>query len=160
MPAADELFWNIKLAMGAVIVALDLPGIQDRVYGQLVPNEISGYHFASEEVRDVIYPAVVLASDGELDELTEGESEGITGIFPQRCWIVDKTDPGMAAKEKVYLTARKTIMRKFNQQRLDGQSNVYQVIVNPMVIFDPRLPAYQHVVSGMVLRAYWGQDRY
>jgi hypothetical protein len=162
MPAAtpDALYWQIKLAAGAVIVGLQLPGILNNVYGQLFPNETSGYSFQSQSVTDIVFPCVLLTSEGETEEMTGRDSESYAGIFPQRCWIADRVNPGMASNESVYLTARKTLVKAFDMQKLAGRPEVRSVSVQPGVIVDPKLPSYQFLVSGMVLKFNWGQARY
>jgi hypothetical protein len=158
--AVDDLYWTIKTAAGTAIVNLDLPGIGVRVYGQLIPGDKSGYSFADSKTVDIKFPAVLLTSEGETEEFLPGDSEGIAGRFPQRCWIADVVDPGMHAKERIYLGARKTLMKTFHQQKLVGCPAVRTMTVDPRVIFDPRLPHYQFVVSGFVVRFEWGQKRY
>lgn len=158
--ATDELYWTIKVAAGNAIVGLDLPGIGEKVYGQLIPGDKSGYQFSTGKVLDMKFPCVLLTSEGETEEFLPGDSEGIAGRFPQRCWIADINDPGRHKDERIYLAARKTIMATFHQRKLAGCGAVRSVTVDPRVIFDPRLPNYQHIVSGMVVRFEWGQKRY
>lgn len=155
----DDLYWKIKLAAGAVIVGLQLAGIGDRVYGQLFPNDKSGFNFKTGEMKDIVFPAVLLTSEGETEEWGRSDSEGLAGTFPQRCWIADRVNPDNAAKEVVYLTARKTIITVFHQQKLDGCPQVRSVTVQYGVMVDPRLPSYEHLISGFLLKFEWGQPR-
>lgn len=158
LPANDPLYWTILLAAGQAVVNLALPGIGGNVYLQMLPAE-TGYNVQAGQVQDVVYPAVLLTCEGEVDELIDGDSESNQGIFPCRCWIADITDPNLAAKVQTYLVARKSLLNLFHYQN-PGIQGVMSADVTPNVMFDPRLPQYQRIVSGMLLKFRWGQQRY
>lgn len=155
MTGSRDLFWRILQAMAQTAIGLDLEGIGDHVYLQIVPDEVAGYHVPSKAVKDVIFPAVLISLDTE-SEAPAHEDTGTTGwIFPARVWIADKNPMQAHGKLPIYLAARKALFDVFAEQPdtfvLAGVPEVINVLVVPGVLFDPRLPHYQHLVSGFVV---------
>lgn len=150
--ASPDLYWRIIKAAGAAIVELDLDLVGSAVYFCIIPSQTTGYHLATDVVKDLQWPCVQLTTEGEIEERgANGTTEKTDWTYPVRCWIADQNHAGAHDKGVVYYSARKQIMDRFDSG-LFAVPEVYQMLVNPLVVFDPALPNYQHIVSGLTLR--------
>lgn len=154
MAAIDDVHWRIIGATAAVIVGLELERIEDHVYAQLVPDDTSGYNFAADRVTDVSYPFVGLTVEDEQESKVGGSTETEEWQYPLRVWICDKLHHHDHDKMRVYMVARKRIIRALSERYLPGVNEVRNILVTPHLIIDPRLPNYQHVVSGIGVK-FW-----
>jgi hypothetical protein len=109
-----------------------------------------------------ILQAVLFVLDTE-GEVRAPEDTGTKGwIFPVRCWVADRNPKERHDRLPIYLGARKALMDLFDERPLvaaldDGSlaaepvAEVVRMQVRPGLIFDPRLPNYQHLLSGMLI---------
>lgn len=150
-----DLFFRILHAVAARVEALAIDGIGSHVYMQLVPDEAAGLTVAGD-VSDVVFPCVLLTLDADA-ETRSPEDTGTKGwTMPVRMWIADKNPQHNHARIPLYLGARKALFDAFDEIRGDaandlGVPEIIRLTVTPEVRFDPRLPNYQHLVSGMLL---------
>lgn len=122
-----------------------------RVYGQMLPDE-----------SNVTFPCVIVTSEGEREELLPGTSESIRRVYPYRVFIADRHGTRDHARDAQYRSWRRAILETFHQKRalIDLVPGCYWCEVAPEVVYDQKLPQYQHVVSGMVVRCYTTEPRY
>lgn len=160
------LFWKILQALGQTAVALNLAGIGDHVYLQIVPDNATGYSVANQQLQDVVFPAVLFSLEGDEESRATEDTGSKAWVFPARCWVADKNPLERHDKLPVYLGARKALFDAFDEEAgvtvMQAQAPplpVVNVLVVPGVIFDPRLPQYQHIVSGFGLRVETQEDR-
>jgi hypothetical protein len=128
---------------------MDLPGIGRKVYETGYPNE----------ARVESYPCVQLTAEA----VSEGKGVGTNAAddiaHPVKVLICHReqvTAPDLLAQVDLW---RHRIHRAFDEQPLPGVPESLYVKVEPLVILDPDAPAYQHVVSGLVLRCWCRQPR-
>jgi hypothetical protein len=110
-----------------------------QIFDLLLPNE-----------NLVQFPCITLA----LDAVKESQPGVLTGlddiVYPVRVNICDLADAAVPTNRPTYLLWRQQIFRKFRHQRL----NVPEIIlveVDPQVVVDPKLPAYNHFITGLTL---------
>lgn len=155
MAAPSSLHWRIKLAVVAKIVDLDLQGdgdyrIGNKVHGQMLPDETG--------IDD--YPCVIATTEGEREKETGKESSGYCDLWlPVRLFIADRSSGRQHELEPFYMYWRDQLYNAFHQKKLEGVNEVRGCEVTMNVIFDPKLPQYQFVVSGMLLNFYTRQRR-
>jgi hypothetical protein len=167
MPARD-LHWRILLGIGATALALDLEGIKDHVYLQLVPDDSTGYSVAQGKDVPVVFPALLFSLDTEAERGAVSDTGTSGWILPIRCWVADTTNPRAHGRLPLYLGARKGLFDAFDEpagrpklRDATGQAieEVINVKVRPQAIFDPRLPQYQYLLSGMVIEVETEEER-
>lgn len=123
------------------IAALDLADIGDRVYKRTVPD-----------VKNVTLPCVVvnlaLVSESYLGGTNARDDVG----YPVRVDLMARTDVDDARIIAPVLEWRQAVSRAFRFQPLSGVPEVWDCQPEPAPAFDPSLPAYEFVVSSLVLR--------
>jgi hypothetical protein len=157
--ASRDLFWRILQALATTAAGLKLEGIEDHVYVQVVPDETVGYSVGRKQVVDVLFPAVLFSLDTEAERRGLEDTGSKGWIFPARCWVADKNDLHRHGKLPVYLGARKALFDAFDEQPLAGVAEAVNMLVIPAALFDPRLPNYQHIVSGFVVEVETEEER-
>jgi hypothetical protein len=106
---------------------------------------------------------VLFTLDGESETAGPDDTGARSWTFPVRCWVSDKNPGHEHRRLRTYLTARKALFDRFHQRPLyvplpgglvgaAPMPEVCRVEAVPGLIFDPRTPQYQHLVSGMLLR--------
>jgi hypothetical protein len=160
MPVTDDVSFRIKAAVAQVIVNLNLTGgqlpgsagtiadIGSNVYSQLLPDE-----------SNVKFPCVLVTTEGEREEPVFGSTTAKQRWIPFRVFIADRNSPRRHESEGYYLWWRNQIFNAFFQKKLTGVDEVCGCEINLDVIFDPKLPQYQFIVSGMVLRFFVSEVR-
>lgn len=98
------------------------------------------------------YPCVILTHEGnrEGQEGTTNNKDDIS--YPINVWVCDRHGTDYEAKRKTWLNWRQQVFRALRNQRLAGVTESLTVKVEPMLVFDPKLPAYQEVILGFVAR--------
>lgn len=162
--AVGDLHWRIFQGVAAGIIDLDLPLITDgdgsRVFFQLVPGSVRGWSFAAGAETDVsVWPACLLTTESEIEDHPGNDDTGTRSLsYPVRVWLASKTKE--AKDGPAILAARKQIWDLFDDAfELDGVPELCRCVVTPTIIFDPQLPAYSHVLSGLLLRFETSEPR-
>lgn len=156
---ADSVYWRSLVAVARKLTELDLEGFNDRVLIVKQPGD-AGYRISDGAVVDALYPCLQVSIEGATEEKVAGDTERWEQSCPAFCWITDKEHQNRHDRLRVYLNARDTILRAFDDQgSLPGVPEVYQTTAEPNVVIDPRLPWYQHVVSGILIRAFAAAPR-
>lgn len=144
----DTIHWRIKQAILNIILEMNLPGdatfggIGQRVFSQLLPDEVG-----------LQFPCVILTTEGQAEEVITGDSLIQRWRFPVRVWIADRESDRKHEKEGLYMAWRRRIIERFDQKAI-GSDDVPEAegsTVVTEVIFDPRLPDYQYLISGLVV---------
>lgn len=144
----DDLPTLIRAAVlariNALIAAGLLSGIRG-VYEQMLPED-----------TNVTFPNVILHVAGVSEQKKDATSSKDFIGFPTVVQINDRapTMPPDHKKLPTYESWRYRISRAFDSQPLPGRSEVSLCRVEPMQIIDPKLPEYQHIATGLVVRAY------
>lgn len=107
----------------------------------------------------VQYPCIILSHEGQ----SEGQPGTLTQKddveYPVNVYLADRNDGNNFARRKSYLLWRQQMFRALRNQRLAGITEVLTVKVQPMQVFDPKLPAYGLVVCGLVCRVWVRETR-
>jgi hypothetical protein len=147
--AIDCTHDGIITAVAGVISGLTLSnlGSPPRVYIVRYPNEFQ-----------VAFPAIFVSVEGESERPDERVNAGTDWDYPVRVFYADNDVSNTRAKISQELTIRQQVIDAFHMQTpfLAGVPSVYQCKVVPNVIYDASIPAYQHIVSGMVV---WSKMR-
>jgi len=135
---------RILLAVEADIRAIapaSLPGLPAAyVRAQMAPNEVP-----------IGLPGVLItpqATDPNVGTLNNRDDFQKPAVV----MIVDRNPKEYVARMGTYLLWRERIVRYFISQRLAGVPEVYSCRFEPAPIFDPKLPAYEFLVSAFTLR--------
>ena len=124
------------------IIGLDLYAIGGRVFAVRWPDQ-----------KQVDFPCVFVSVEGETEQADERVNVGTDWGYPTRVFLADNDTTNARANLTRELTWRQQIIDRFHMQQFAADPLVYQFKVVPAVIYDPRLPQYEHVVSGMVIWA-------
>lgn len=163
--AAGDIHPRIIKAMLAAIADLGIvtdpeSGRTLPAFFQIVPDDTAGYDLAADAVTTYQMPAVLLTAEGETEGRPGNDDTGSRSReYPVRVWIADNNPARAHGRGFDYLTWRKRIMDLFDDAMLAAVPEVVRGVVTPNVIFDPRLPAYQHIVSGFVVRWETSEER-
>lgn len=147
MPSLEVTHDDILDAVADVIRGLDLPIIGSRVYVVRYPNEMQ-----------IDFPGVFVSIEGETEQPDERVNEATDWDYPTRVFFADQRTSNDRARIRQELAWRQQLIDAFHMKTpfLDTLPNVYRCKVVPNVIYNPQLPAYQHIVSGMVV---WSKVR-
>jgi ribosomal protein L30/L7E len=134
----------------ATLKLLNLLEIGDNVFAQQTPDETETYG---------AYPCISVNVGG----LSESNESGLDGldyvVYPARVMVIDRAQPTDHSQLPKYEMWREKIGRAFRTAHLpDVPENAY-VRLDFNVIIDPELPAYQHMVTGLVVRCVCREPR-
>lgn len=143
-----ELHDEIKAGVVQIIKDLQIEGISGRIYDQLLPDP-----------ANMIFPCIAVTIEGDVERNTGGDTTLQTNEYPTRVYLLDRVQIQVRHDlQRWYLTTRKTAMDAFNQRprgddgfKIPGVIDVFRVDVRPSAIIDPKLPQYQHVISGFTV---------
>lgn len=122
---------------------------QLQTYQQTLPDE-----------RTAQWPAILLTFEGEAEQMEVAAfGPEFDVIYPVRVWIVDRHPTNDQTMRPTYKQWRKQIMDRLRPLTTLSDSGgdipgVWDVQVQPLVAFDPRLPQYQYIVSGLLVRVF------
>jgi hypothetical protein len=119
-----------------------------RVYQQIHPDE-----------GNVTFPCLMLSIEGVQETPESSQSLKDDWGRPCRVAIFDRHDTHAHSGLSKYELWRERLIRSVNQQRVPGLPESLITKVEPYVIADPNLPAYQHFVSGFLVRATCREPR-
>lgn len=126
-----------------------MPDIGSNVYIQIFPDE-----------SNIKFPCVLVTTEGEKETPVGGTNYTIEKWRPVRVIICDRMSPARRHEnEPYYLDWRDTIYNTFWHQRLASVGNVSGCEITPEIVFDPKLPYFQYIVTGMVLRFYTTESK-
>ncbi len=147
MATLDVTHDDILNAIQGVILDLNLPAIGDKVYVVRYPNELQ-----------VDFPAVFISVEGEAEQPDERMNNGTDWEYPTRVFFARQDTSNNRAHMRQELGWRQQLIDTFHMTTpfLNVMEDVYKCRVVPNVIYNPNLPAYQHIVSGMVI---WSKIR-
>lgn len=117
-------------------------------------GSLAGYlnTFPNETVINL--PCWQTTFEGEEEQIGDATFEDNDTTYPVRILFMDRNPQPDNTNRALYLGWRKTVMDWFRQNvTLPNCPEVYDLRVRPQVIFDPRLPQYQFVVSGLEIQA-------
>lgn len=144
----------------ALIQGLNLVG-QAGITGDILGNVLTPLTFDESNAQ---FPCVLLSveeeSEEEDGETTTFESDGV--IYPVRILILDRVSARFEQARPVYLGWRRQILKKLRSlviSILPNTPECWKIGVRAMKIFDPRLPQYQFMVSGMTALCYTNEPR-
>jgi hypothetical protein len=145
---------KVKAGIVATVEALNLPDLAGGVVSQIVPD-----------MANLSFPCCIVTTAGELETL-DASSEAEETDFAFRVFIADRPGNRPHEKEAVYLDWRKRIMDAFRPRRTGAfrtrVPGVNRVQVLPGPVFEEplaSLPAYQMLVSGLVVRVNFTEAR-
>lgn len=143
----SDIAKRINAEVVLALVDLDLQGdvparnIGDRVYSLTWPDN-----------RDVKFPCLMVFQR-EPESRLYGDSAGDVWEFPLVVAVCDQGDLKHTLKG-LYLTWRWALIEAFQNASLPAVTEVCKrgIVVQPDVVFDERLPQYQHIETGVVIR--------
>lgn len=134
----------------AVCDTLRLLTIQpaERVYEQAFPDP-----------KNVTFPCILATVDGvqESDEQALSTRDDVGR--PVKVQIFDRRSKNDHARLPTWETWRQAAERCFRNQQLAGVPESVRCKIEPYVILDPNLPAFEHMASGFVVRAICREPR-
>lgn len=155
MANTATVYNRLKAAIVADIAALNLTGddpafaIGSNVYSHLAPDQ-----------SNALFPCVIVTGAGESEEMWGGTTEHHYHWLPVRVFIADHETSRHHEKEADYLAWRKSIQEFYDDKRRpEAVPEVQWCDVVPQVIFDDRLPFFQYIVSGLVLKIFTREPR-
>jgi hypothetical protein len=119
-----------------------------------IPPAAHVYEHGIPEFSDVFFPNVILSIDG-VEEHFQNVLATLDYVGrPVKVQINDRCDVReLITKLPTYEKWREMIGRCFVNQRLAGVLESHLCQIEPYVIVDPKLPQYEFMVSGLVVRA-------
>jgi len=147
--ATDALAARCVDAVAARLAGLSMAALNGSVS---IPNDRIYKRTVAAPDGTMAYPCIVLSHEGQR-ESQEGTTTGKDDIgYPVNVWVLDRDDASREARRKGWLKWRQQVFRSLRNQRLAGVTEVLTVKVEPGMVFDPKLPDYQIVVLGFVVR--------
>lgn len=119
-----------------------------RVYEQAYPDEVN-----------VKYPCILVTVEGVGETADQGLSTRDDIGRPVRVGIADRWDRREHTKLPDWEYWRQCIDRCFREQQLAGVPESKICHIEPYVIIDPNMSQYEHMVSGLVVRAVCREPR-
>lgn len=97
-------------------------------------------------------PGVMVTFENVLEQ-QDMDFEGNIDGYPLQVLLCDRADLHDQTNRKKYLAWRKTLMDACRAATsLATAPEVWNIEVTPTIIFDPQLPAYQHLVTGFTVK--------
>jgi hypothetical protein len=158
IPALQEVRSKVKRAVADKIKGLRLAGgplpggqgsmadIGDSVHVQMFPDS-----------SNITFPCILVTTEGEKETPVGGTNFTGEFWFPVRVIICDRASTRRNENEPYYFYWREQIYMNFWHQKILGLSEICGCEIDTEVIFDPRLPFFQYIVSGLLLRFYIGE---
>ena len=106
------------------------------------------------------YPLLLVTYEGEAEQIEVASFENnFDVIYPVRVWIANRQAAQDQTMRSTYLSWRKQIADALRVKTTLSDSGgsipgVYDVQVRGTVVFDPKLPEYQMMVSGFLVQVY------
>lgn len=159
-PAISNLVYAYATDAADALVVRCVDAIEARIAGLTmttdvglsVPNERIYQRVLPAPEGSFTFPCVILSHEGG----REGQPGTTTNKddieYPVNVTICDRHGEDYATKRKVWLRWRQQVFRALRNQRLAGITETLTVRMEPMPTFDPKLPAFEYVVSGFVAR--------
>jgi hypothetical protein len=137
-----SVYSRIMLDVQARLQMMNLPGIKAaQVYMGMFPSD-----------RTTQFPAVWVTKEGLRETQLSGTNVRDDWGHPVNVFFADRNPQTYEQPGQQYDLWRQMIRRGFERARLPNVPEVYDCLIEPNAIIDPRLPHYQYLVSGMVLR--------
>jgi hypothetical protein len=146
MAATDTPHYRIKAALVALLKALGLTEINDRVFGQVYPDPLPS-----------TLPAVFCTTEGEPEEIGDGTTEHRDVGYPVRVFFADRDTSHRHEREPIYLEWRRRVLTAVDMQEGIWRTlvpGVNRIETRPRAVFDPEGPQYQYVVGSIVF-VFW-----
>lgn len=132
-----------RRAVGQVIAGLALPLVGSNIVEGIFPDDTA-----------VQYPVCHLS----VEALTETVQVVVTELndigYPVQVMYADNNHMLWHSRLRVYEVWRERTIAAFEGKHLEGVPESMYCAVEPMMIADPKLPQYQHMVTGMVVRCF------
>lgn len=142
LDTTNDLHERIGQAVATIVIGVVDAQFRNQVYVGIVPL----WETAS-------FPCVFVTWGGATEE-QDMDFEGNQDKYPVHVLICDRGDLHDQTNRKEYLSWRKTLMDTFRPLEFyEGVPEVWNVEVQPDIVFDPELPAYQHVVTGFMVKS-------
>lgn len=118
------------------------------VHQRTIPNVVS----------DTL-PTIFISFEGEAEQVQDAAFGEYDVIYPFHVWIVDRRAENDDTLRTTYQRWRKQIIDKLQPlDRLTDSAGeirgVWDVQVSPFMAFDPQLPKYQYLASGLSVRVF------
>lgn len=127
--------------------------------GVSVPNERIYKRIVPEPDATVEFPCILLTHEGNR-ESQDGTTTGKDDIgYPVNVLVCDRHGADFVTKRKTWMKWRQQVFRALRNQRLAGVTESLIVRMEPLTMFDPKLPSYQHVILGFVARCVCRETR-
>lgn len=120
--------------------------------GGTTPNEKVYKRILPATDLTVEYPCIILSNEGVAEALVGGTNSRDDVGYPVVVWMADRNDSGYAERDGLYTLWRQQLIRSVRNWRATGVDEIMTVTVEPQPIYDPKLPAYELVISGFVAR--------
>lgn len=121
-------------------------------------QDLNIYHLIFPDERTANFPAFFVTHEGDSEQLEIAAFEYHFDVtYPVRVWLVDRMPVTDVDLRRTFLSFRKQAIDALRPLTALSDSTgpipgVYDVQVIPNVIFDPRLPHYQYMISGFLVR--------
>ena len=159
--AAASTHDRCQTDLAALVAALNLqgtPGVTGNVGSNVFTQAIL-------DEAGLKFPCVVVAIEDEAETEEEGEGnfeqDGVA--YPVRVLICDRVSARYQDARADYLRWRHAIARRIRDLAtyplLPNVGEAWTVTIRPLKVFDPRLPQYQFLVSGLVAVVHCTEDR-
>lgn len=148
--SADALASRCVDAIAARLAGLVMTIDADGGGGVTLPNATI-YKQTLPEDSKLTYPCILLSHEG-LTERPEGTTTGKDDIAHGCiCRVLERNEATYQYRRKTWLRWRQQVFRSLRNQRLAGITEVLTVRVEPRVVIDPHLPAYQVAELGFTV---------
>jgi hypothetical protein len=120
--------------------------------GGTVPNDKVYKRILPAPDLTIEYPCIILSNEGVAESLVGGTNARDDVGYPVVVWMLDRNNSSYSERDGLYTLWRQQLIRAVRNWRAVGVSEIMTVQVEPQPIYDPKLPAYELVVSGFVAR--------
>jgi hypothetical protein len=136
------VYTRILQDVTARIQGLNIPGIKPaQVYTGMFPSD-----------RTSVFPCIWVTKEGLREQVIGGTNTRDDFLHPVNVYFVDRNPQTYDQPSPQYDLWRQILRRAFERKRLPNVPEMYDCDVEMNVIVDPKLPHYQYLVSGMVLK--------
>lgn len=150
---SGQVYFAVTDGLDAVATRV-MRSVADTIRLLPIPPAANVYEHGVPEFSNVVFPNFVCSIDG-----VEEQYQNVLATLdyvgrPVKVQLNDRCDVReLIDRRPTYELWRQTVTRCFINQRLAGVAESHICQVEPYVIVDPKLPQYEFMVSGLVVRA-------
>lgn len=152
---ADAMAVRCADALAARVAGLTMT----TTVGVSVPNTNIYKVLLPEPEGKFTFPCVIISHESNREGMPGTTNNKDDIEYPINVCLCDKHGADFDTKKGVWLKWRQQVFKAIRNQRLAGITESLTVRMDPMLVIDPKLPAYQHVWSGFVARCLVRETR-